>query len=298
MKISKYRYLGIAGVALTLSVASAPAQAEDSVEWNGVYLGVFAGWQGQTGDISQDGDNRYGLPDPGAGGAGNSLTDTSTLGSFASEAKGLKSGGVAGAMIGYNVGDSGLIFGLEGDIGAGLSGEKSVSATNSAAGTYAGTVAANDTTTATGSQVVGAQSSNVFEGSVRARVGVTVTPSVMIFGTGGATFADVDRKTTVSGVINFTDKAAATGTHTLSGVKNSSAFKAGWTAGGGVEAMLSDSWLLRAEYRYVNYGSDSVSVPVNVSVAGTAPAAVAGQSASVKYENQAHSVRVGLSYKF
>ena len=45
---------------------------------------------------------------------------------------------------------------------------------------------------------------------------------------------------------------------------SSSRIAAGWTAGGGAEYAISRDWTLRAEYLYVNLGSDSFAINPNV----------------------------------
>ena len=40
----------------------------------------------------------------------------------------------------------------------------------------------------------------------------------------------------------------------------------GWTIGGGIEAALTRNWLLRGEYRYADYGTQSYTVAGNFGV--------------------------------
>jgi outer membrane immunogenic protein len=73
-------------------------------------------------------------------------------------------------------------------------------------------------------------------GSVRARLGWTATPNMLVYATGGATWSNV----TIQGV----DTLPANQT------------KNGWVAGGGVEWMpWDDHWSIRAEYLYYRFTS-------------------------------------------
>ncbi len=66
-------------------------------------------------------------------------------------------------------------------------------------------------------------------GTVRGRVGVTLMPTLLIYGTGGFAYGDVTRKWT-----GFTTT------------------QTGWTAGGGVEWMALPNWSVKVEYLYTD----------------------------------------------
>ena len=67
--------------------------------------------------------------------------------------------------------------------------------------------------------------------------------------------------------------------NSIAGVGGTTETKAGWTAGGGVEAHISGPWSVKAEYLFVDLGRG---------------AAVLGSDAKF----QTHIVRAGLNYKF
>jgi outer membrane immunogenic protein len=124
--------------------------------------------------------------------------------------------------------------------------------------------------------------------TARGRLGVTVPnfSNVMIFGTGGAAFASV--KTTealsclVLGCGGSSLKLAASSDVTQT--------KTGWTAGAGVEAMLSRNWSVKAEWLHVDLGT------LNNTFATTG--SLGTQSVSWSRTEQFEVFRAGVNYRF
>jgi outer membrane immunogenic protein len=71
-------------------------------------------------------------------------------------------------------------------------------------------------------------------GTVRGRIGLTVMPTLLVYGTGGFAYADVQRN------------------GGLFGLNNGSATQTGWTAGGGAEWMFMPNWSAKVEYLYTD----------------------------------------------
>jgi outer membrane immunogenic protein len=102
---------------------------------------------------------------------------------------------------------------------------------------------------------VGCETKSDWLATVRGRVGYTFD-RVLVYGTGGAAFANVQAN---AGVLPF-----------------SSATETGWTAGGGVEYAFLPNWSAKLEYMYVglpnascglaNCGSSTTNVSVNENV--------------------------------
>lgn len=116
-------------------------------------------------------------------------------------------GFVGGGFLGYNYDTgSGLVAGVEGDIG------------------YSGIDGSND----------GVKVTNGVDGSLRARLGYTITPDALIYATAGG--------------------AAKHMSVTEGGVKDS-ATQLGWTAGAGTDIKITSNVFGRAEYRYTDYGN-------------------------------------------
>jgi outer membrane immunogenic protein len=242
-------------VALSLPAAAAdmrmpvkaPAYAP-AYSWTGLYLGGTLGgvWADTTAFSS---------------------FDAATMGAL-NQTRGLDSTGfIGGVHVGYNwqVSPS-WVIGLEADI------------------SWAD---ASDSATAPNINLVNAVIAGGFNfgrdlnwlGTVRGRVGALVTPTALVYVTGGVAFADFDY------TANYTAVAA--------GAVWNSAFSdtaTGWTLGAGLEWMLAPNWTVRAEYLYVNF--DDTSATVNNALFPANPVTFNWR------DQDLHIVRAGLSYKF
>ncbi len=131
-------------------------------------------------------------------------------------------------------------------------------------------------------------------GTVRGRVGATVTPTFLTYVTGGLAYGQVKVNQHVQGVNVF----GATGANGATFAAVDETFgatktKAGWTIGGGVEGVLGGNWTGRIEYLYVDLGKVSGSFTTSL-IAPSGSSLVAGFSSHVTD----HIVRVGVSYTF
>jgi outer membrane immunogenic protein len=123
-----------------------------------------------------------------------------------------------------------------------------------------------------------------WDASIRGRVGFLVTPTMMLFGTGGVAFLNGEFGATCPADTNVCNPAD--GTQSFSEDET----LVGWTVGGGVEAALVGNWLVRAEYRYSDFGSsDFEAIP-----------ATSGSSfgADAEVDVKTHTFGVGVAYKF
>jgi outer membrane immunogenic protein len=99
------------------------------------------------------------------------------------------------------------------------------------------------------------QVKDTWDGGVRGRVGYLITPTVLLFGTGGASWMRNQASITCSSA-GF--GAWCTGTNFTSGRTDSvTKTVAGWTVGGGLEVVVAPNLLLRGEYRYSSYAGYS-----------------------------------------
>jgi outer membrane immunogenic protein len=120
--------------------------------------------------------------------------------------------------------------------------------------------------------------------SLRARLGYLVLPNLMVYGTAGGAWGKVDYAAS-----NFAPATLGGPAYATSAAFSST--QGGWVAGGGLEWMITNNWLLRGEYLY--YGLNSS--PSVVAGSANFPAFPSGYS----WSNTNVSVaRAALSYKF
>ena len=107
---------------------------------------------------------------------------------------------------------------------------------------------------------VGASLSDKLEwfGTFRGRGGVLVTPSVLLYVTGGLAYGSLQTEVGLSG---FTASGIP-----VTAVASRSSDKFGWTVGGGIETMFYNNWSAKIEYLYMDLGSVSNSVVLPTAV--------------------------------
>lgn len=102
--------------------------------------------------------------------------------------------------------------------------------------------------------------------TVRGRIGIAEGP-LLLYGTGGLAIADI---------YNRVDLAIPAVTLKESGVHT------GYAVGGGLEWAFARNWTAKAEYLFLGFGDDTI----------------AGGGFETKVNNDIHTVRAGLNYKF
>jgi outer membrane immunogenic protein len=257
------------------------------VSWTGFYAGVNAGyaWSQDTSVNSMSRVNLdAGLIDPSASAtAASALTTRIPVGN--------RNGFIGGGQIGYNYQVRNFVAGIEGDV-QWLSGRSSGTiSTSLPLVLFPGNVT-NASLTAT--------NSIDWLGTVRGRIGLTVTPSLLVYGTGGLAFGGVSSSTSLSEAFAGPVVVGATGTFPSSA--SFSQTRTGWTAGAGAEWMFRGNWSAKFEYLHYDLGSANYGTTVsNFAVAG-APVAVGtllytlGQTSSTSFRGDV--VRVGLNCRF
>jgi outer membrane immunogenic protein len=179
-------------------------------------------------------------------------------------------GGFGGGQVGYNWQFGRLVLGLEADIqGGNVEGLTTVTpiVMNNGASAGAGTflLAHHDMS---------------YFGTVRPRVGVVGWKRFLFYGTGGLAYGHVNWTATTDYSAQFGPVYTATADE----------IRAGWTAGGGVEALVTQHWTVRGEYLYYDLGGHSV-------IANGVPAIPPNQVGYAQ-ESKGHLFRVGLSYRW
>ena len=120
-------------------------------------------------------------------------------------------------------------------------------------------------------------------GNDRVRIGYLISPTFLAYGTGGLAYGD----TRVSVAIAQTGGASF-------GSFNKTL--AGWSAGGGVEWLISPNWSLKVEYLYYDLGRVTFNMSPLVNSVGGVPVTVGAPSASTRFNG--NIVRAGLNYHF
>lgn len=176
-------------------------------------------------------------------------------------------GVVGGAHAGFNLQSGNFVIGIEGDLEAsGVSGER----TASESGTILGVPVSGSASVKTDVN---------WMASVRGRLGFTFD-RLMVYGTGGVAFADIEHTYTASGT--------AFGIGVAEGVKFSDS-QTGWTLGGGLEYAVTSNMTTRVEYRYTQFGSfDNQIFTVRSD----------GVDLLAEQEPDFHTVRAGVSFKW
>ena len=234
--------------------ADLPTKAKAAVHynWTGFYFGGNAGGAWATGDAQWN-------PQPSPAAFG-SNANTSSL---------KASGFLGGIQAGYNWQFApAWVAGIEGDWSWGTA--------NSSATTQWTTFAGN-TPVPTSATVL--ERKVDWLASARARFGYLIAPQALLYATGGAAWAKIEY--------------AASATRTDLNYAASTSFSStltGYVLGGGLEYALTSHWLLRGEYLFYRFGSQSATA------ASTAfPAFPSNFSWDA---TNMHVARAALSYKF
>jgi outer membrane immunogenic protein len=98
-------------------------------------------------------------------------------------------------------------------------------------------------------------------GTVRGRVGLLATPSLLLYGTAGLAYGEISGNYQTTGAL-FNSRTAGfaalipNGIVSIPNSQNSfSNTSTGWTAGGGVEWMFMNNWSTKVEYLYYDLGN-------------------------------------------
>lgn len=258
--------LALAGAAHSAAAADLRAPAVkapvDVWSWAGVYIGGNIGysWGRSKTDVQV---NR---------------NDIATLLHATNVEQDLR-GAVGGGQIGVNWQSGIWVGGFEADVQAtGQKGSAAFTCPVGVCNTVAALPAASRLVTGTVDQKLS------WFATLRARLGVTITPSVLAYATGGVAIGSITTDGRLSG-FGTGGVAVSDGFST-----NNNSTKTGWTAGVGVEAQLVGNWIGRVEYLYVDLGE----------VTNTGLLTLNTPPLRVSYSSRVTDsiARIGLSYKF
>ena len=184
------------------------------------------------------------------------------------------SGLIYGGQAGYNWQMSNFVVGLEAD--------------------FSGTTENNTQTVITDVPAAGVSLGLAYStkidalGTVRGRIGVLATPSLLLYATGGFAYGEVSH--------SYSESFGAPGTtptinQSFGSVSN---WDTGWTVGAGAEYALDQNWSIKGEYLFVNLSGDTFTTTAT-SGCGIPGACAFTLSPSHLGLNIA---RLGVNYKF
>jgi outer membrane immunogenic protein len=274
-RVKRFLLVGIAFGALIAPAVAADmpikAPAPSPQLWNGFYVGLNAGYADTQNSIATAGSP---TPDVVLGVVPGVSEGLASLAS-GKVRTGSGTGFEGGGQIGYNLQlNKILVGGIEADI-QGLTGSSNGSITSSAI-----VIGVPVTSTQTASE------STKWLGTVRARLGLLVTPTWLVYATGGVAF----------GGINGSSSLAQAGTNGFIGAGAGSFSDTRWGGafGAGLEWMFARGWSAKAEYLYYDLGNGSFNY-----------SATSGFFAVPVYQNVANAVhfsgglaRLGVNYHF
>jgi len=192
---------------------------------------------------------------------------------------------VGGGVVGYNWQMGQLVIGVEADLtGPHLTNTAVQGASGSIPGFATSVVNVQESMTETLSYL----------GTVRGRLGVPVSDSLLVYATGGFAYGHVKTTTAVSENVTgpcFCGPAvnASVGT---------SSIMTGWTVGGGLEWQFAPHWSLKGEYLYYDLGSTRSSQLGFTQLNGGATPFFGASVSQSSSQIDGNIVRAGLSYKF
>ena len=252
----------ISGSALA---ADMPTKAPSVVpSWSGFYAGVSVGarWAAndwQTRDVAPTFVGVF-VPTAGTGGAIDSVAAR------------------FGGYLGYNAKIStSWIAGVEADFGW-ADNKKTANPIPGTAGLFFG------------APLLGLPSGSVretWDGSLRGRLGYLVAPTILVYGTGGVAWQRLELSASCSVVPGNPFCAGNPHNDTLASTR------IGWTVGGGVEHMIGGRWLVRADYRYADFGTWTQQF---FTAGGTGPGF--DDRFTARVTTHTHTATVGLAYRF
>ena len=180
--------------------------------------------------------------------------------------------------LGYNWQVGNWVLGAEGDVAYGQ-GNNSIKGIPGAENLAAATAANPGSDTSTVKET--------WDAGVRGRAGFLITPTMLLYATAGASWIHMEASAFCGSAapIGWCRGPAGPGSN-VGTVSTASTTKTGWTAGGGIEAMLWSNWLARIEYRYSDYGTFGYTLFSGLD-------AIAAET-----KLHTHTALVGVAYRF
>jgi outer membrane immunogenic protein len=251
--------------------------------WTGLYVGLNAGgtWSNNN-HVNTATADLFGNPDLGGGPAFGVASAALATGSVPAKIDGF----IGGGQIGYNWQlTNSWVVGLEADI-------QGIAASNGSTLVFSRTTVADFPGNPI-DQNLSSRRRLDYLGTVRGRVGFTITPTFLVYGTGGLAYGQTKASTSITQIV---ESAPALPNH-YSSFGSFSNSRVGWTAGGGAEWLFAPNWSVKVEYLYYDLGSVTygLSPLQNFNSAGTLFTSGAPVS---RTRFTGNIVRAGLDYHF
>jgi outer membrane immunogenic protein len=222
---------------IPVKARSVQAPATPIFDWSGFYVGANAGYAW----------GRTGATDVGTGAIGYGVQGTQ----WSADGNGFTGGGQAGARMQ----SQNWVLGVEGDVGYLDRSAKTI----------------HPNACCPPGDPTFLQTGDGWFATLRGSAGVLLSPTVLVYGTGGVIYADTRSK-----VFRATD------------FRTPEADGWGWTAGAGAEFAVDPRWSWKIEYLYYDLGTDRV----------FDPATLCGGPCNFDIKQTGHIVRVGVNYRF
>lgn len=215
-----------------------------AVAWTGFYAGLNAGYTWGRNDTI--GTTTADVFDPYVGAPFFAPWGAASAKSATGAAHAPLDGFIGGGQLGYNLQFyNSFVAGVEADInGSGARGE----------GSFAGSTPLLNHPDITIAATGNVERSLDYLGTLRGRLGGLVTPSLLVYGTGGLAYGEVHGQTTITQTQITNPPIFVTNSGSVGSITDT---RVGWTVGGGLEWLLSAKLSIKAEYLFYDLGSVS-----------------------------------------
>jgi outer membrane immunogenic protein len=132
-------------------------------------------------------------------------------------------------------------------------------------------------------------------GTARGRVGYLITPTVLVYATGGLAYGGTYVKTFPNTIDTATGAGGSAYNEAIWTQNSQQNFNVGWTAGGGAEWMVAPNWSIKGEALYYDLGNTTVS---NTAYDNSSAAVNTIGGSSTRAYYQGVIARAGVNYHF
>jgi len=257
--------------------------------WTGLYVGINAGGTWSSSNSVNTTAERL---EPAAPTFETELALSSALATTSAPVS--NTGFIGGGQIGYNYQfNNGFFFndsfvvGIEADI-QGV-------ATGNHAGTFVGSGVPVGFPAETITSTVSATKQVDYIGTIRGRFGFLVTPTLLVYGTGGLAYGQTNAGVSIAQQ-NLPAGSDFSAPFSTFGTRDNS--RVGWTAGGGLEWLFWPNWSAKVEYLFYDLNSETFALSPLTNRFTDTGGIVFSSSPFARARFDGNIVRVGLNYHF